>query len=409
VTRPRRPGLRTGSASLLIPAVLLAACSLSVSPRPAAITGRDWGRAPSVERPPQVAETAAPQVGPHPQHCLCGQADLQGVSVTPGGFVAVGYLDPDIVADAWTSSDGLTWARIADFPAEPGSLAAAVASGASGIVAVGSAGADAAAWFSNDAVHWQRAPEQPTLHAPPQIRMTSVVATPRGFIAAGYVGSLAGAVQPAFWQSADGLGWERASAGDRSDARVAALAVVQGGPHEGRIVAVGATGDAQHATGPAAWFSDDGASWRAADVPGSGPATMNGVAAGPAAGLVAVGNDGDSLSGLSWSSPDGETWSSPATDPSMDNGGSRIQVEAIVWAGAQFVAGGHRNFGTQRGTVVIWTSPDGRAWTRAPESVALGEGKLFGLAARSDRVIAVGSVGAPDYYLPTVWLSPPAR
>jgi len=404
---PRRSGVPAGVAPLLVAAVLLAACSPSVSPQPAAIAGRDWGRAPSVERPPQVAETVGPQTGPHPQHCLCGQADLQGVTVTPGGFVAVGYLDPGIVADAWTSSDGLTWGRIADFPGEPGSLAAAVASGSAGIVGVGSAGTDAAAWFSNDAVHWQRAPEQPSLHVAPQVRMTSVVATRRGFVAAGYVGSLTGTVQPAFWRSVDGLGWERATAGDLAGARVAALDVVDGGPHDGRIVAVGATGDAQHATGPAAWVSDDGESWRAADVPGSGPAAMNGVAAGPS-GLVAVGNDLDSISGLSWSSSDGETWSTAAADPSMDNGGSRIQVEAIVWTGAQYVAGGHRNFGTQRGTVVIWTSPDGRAWARAPETVALGEGKLFGLAAGTDRLVAVGSVGAPDYYLPTVWISPPA-
>jgi hypothetical protein len=134
---------------------------------------------------------------------------------------------------------------------------------------------------------------------------------------------------------------------------------------------------------------------------------MNGVAAGPS-GLVAVGNDAGSTMGLSWSSPDGEAWSRAVADPAMGNGGSRIQVQAVAWAESEFVAGGHRNFGTQRGTVVIWTSADGQAWSRAPESVALGEGKLFGIAARGDRVIAVGSVGAPDYYLPTVWLSPPA-
>jgi len=80
----------------------------------------------------------------------------------------------------------------------------------------------------------------------------------------------------------------------------------------------------------------------------------------------------------------------------------------VTWAGTQFVAGGHRNFGTQRGTAVLWTSPGGRAWERAPETPALGGGKLFGLAASATRVVAVGSYGAPDLYLPTVWVSPPA-
>jgi hypothetical protein len=390
-------------------AILLVACAPVASPSPNPVLGRDWGRAPSVERPPQVAETVAPQLGPHPQHCLCGQADLVGVAVTPGGFVAVGYLDPDVVADAWSSADGLSWVRIADFPAAPGSLAASVASGGQGIVAVGSSGAQAAAWFSPDAARWQQAPDQAALRDTPQIRMTSIVAANDQFIAAGYVGALGGPIRAAFWHSLDGLAWERAADDPGfADARVAALAAVTGGAHAGRIVAVGAKGDAQRATAPAAWVSDDGVGWRPATISDAGPAMMNGVAASPA-GLVALGNDADSLAGLSWSSPDGEAWSSALADPAMGNGGSRIQVQAVVWAGAQYVAGGHRNFGTQRGTVVIWTSPDGRAWTRAPESVALGEGKLFGIAAGSDRLIAVGSVGAPDFYLPTVWVSPPAR
>jgi hypothetical protein len=276
-------------------------------------------------------------------------------------------------------------------------------------VAVGSAGAKAAAWHSGDGMHWLQAPDQPSLEAAPQIRMTAVVAGPSGFVAAGYVGSLSGPVRAAFWHSADGLSWERVpDSGMFADARVAGLAVVVGGAGGDRIVAAGAAGDAQRATGPAAWVSDDGIAWRSAGIEGSGAAMMNGVAAGPA-GLVAVGNDADSMAGLSWSSRDGEAWSAGVADAAMGNGGSRIQVQAVAWADTQFVAGGHRNFGTQRGTAVIWTSPDGRAWTRAPEAVALGEGKLFGIAARSGRVIAVGSVGAPDYYLPTVWVSPPSR
>lgn len=392
----------------LVAAILLAACAPIASPRSSPVAGRDWGKAPSVERPPQVAETVAPQFGPHPQHCLCGQADLQAVTTTPTGFVAVGYLDPDIVADAWTSPDGLTWTRIPDFPASPGSLAASVASGDAGVVAVGSDGTRAAAWFSSDGTSWQQAPDQPSLGAAPQVRFTAVTAVPGGFVAGGYVGSLSGPIRAAFWRSADGVSWERApDSASFADARVAAVTTVQETPGTGRLVAVGAKGDAQRATGPAAWVSDDGIAWRAATIEAPGAAVMNAVARGPV-GLVAVGNDADSMGGISWSSTDGVAWSALTADPALQNGGSRIQVLAVTWAQTQFVAGGHRNFGTQRGTAVIWTSPDGRAWTRAPETVALGEGKLFGIAAGSARVIAVGSVGAPDYYLPTVWVSPPA-
>ena len=46
-------------------------------------------------------------------------------------------------------------------------------------------------------------------------------------------------------------------------------------------------------------------------------------------------------------------------------------------------------------------------WDRATESAALSQGKIEGVAAVPGGFAAVGTFGAPDAAIPTVWLSPP--
>jgi hypothetical protein len=64
------------------------------------------------------------------------------------------------------------------------------------------------------------------------------------------------------------------------------------------------------------------------------------------------------------------------------------------------------NFVTvQFGTATSWISPDGRSWRRASPDAVLQQGEMLAVARGGPRLVAVGSFGAPDNYIPTIWLS----
>jgi len=64
--------------------------------------------------------------------------------------------------------------------------------------------------------------------------------------------------------------------------------------------------------------------------------------------------------------------------------------------------------GMQYGTGMGWISPDGITWTRSGNEPAMGQSEPLAIATDGTRVVAVGSFGAPDNYIPQVWLTPPA-
>jgi hypothetical protein len=400
---------RTAPPLALAVALLFVGCGApSASPKPSPVLGRDWAKA-TVESPAGNDASIPPNRGPHPQHFQGGQADLLDVTTGGPGLVAVGYLDPSIVADAWTSKDGLNWLRVTDFAAKEGSLASAVAADRSLIVAVGQDGPAAAAWASADGLRWQQAPAQASLtEGGGQIRMTSIVAAASGFVAGGYVGSLSGPIRAAFWTSADGLTWTRIPEEPSFvDTRVAALAVAtDGGADAGRVVAVGARGDAQYATAGSAWFSDDGSSWTPAELGSPEHGMLHGVTAGPGGAFVAVGADLDTRRAISWTSADGSAWAESAGGAEMTNHDLKIEMRDVAWDGGEYVAGGHLIFGTQFGIAVFWHSQDGATWVRVPDKAAFGQGKVYGMTAGGPGAVAVGSFGAPDFYVPTVWVTP---
>ena len=384
--------------------------STAPTPEPTThVLGLDWGKADVVDAPPgNSTATTTPYENPgslgHPQHYQGGQADLLDVASTAHGLVAVGFLDRDISADAWLSADGRTWARIADFPAGEGSQAVAVTDGPRGIVAVGHEGTHAAAWRSDDGQTWEPAADGPALHAATQIQMTGVTGTADGYAAVGYLGSLAGPIEARFWWSADGRDWTLAGADAAvAESRGAAVAAVP----DGGLVAVGATGDAKDADGSAVWTSPDGRAWTRVSSDALRDGVMHGVTAAPGVGLVAVGSDAASTRAMAWRSPDGRAWDVVPDAASLDNFGLKIEMEDVAWDGTRFLAGGHRLFGTQFPTALLWVSSDGLSWERANESAALSQGRISGVAAGGPGLVAVGTYGSPDFAIPTVWLSPP--
>ena len=370
----------------------------------------DWGKADVVDAPPgDATETTPPYINPgslgHPQAYQGGQADLLDVALTSVGLVAVGYDDRAVTAGAWLSTDPRRWSRITPFPAPDGSQAVAVADGPAGVVAVGGSGDHAAAWWSADGRSWSAAADGPDLHGSTQLRMTGVAGSPNGYVAVGYLGGLAGPIEARFWWSADGRSWRLATLdGTPAGTRAAAVEAV---PGDG-FVAVGATGDARTADGSAVWTSPDGRTWtRVEDQAALRQGVMRKLTAAGRLGLVAVGNSADSTRAVVWTSTDGTEWTVAPDAPSLDNFGLGIEMHDVAWDGTRLVAVGHRLFGTQYPTGLVWVSTDGLAWDRATESAALSQGKIDGVTAVGGGFAAVGTFGAPDAAIPTVWLSPP--
>jgi hypothetical protein len=349
--------------------------------------------------------TTPPYVNPgslgHPGAYQGGQADLLDVTAGKPGLFAVGYLARDIRAEAWSSVDGLTWTRSGALPVGDGSIANGVAVSDSLVAVVGSTKTDAAAWLSTDGRAWE-AVESAGFHDPAEIRISAVVPWRNGFVAVGHVGSLVGAIRAAFWVSDDGRTWRRvADSPDFADSRAVYLAV-----SEGVLVAVGAAGDAKRSTGAVTWRATDPDRWeRSPTDEVLDGAVMNAVAAGPQ-GFVAVGNDADSQRAVAWRSDDGMTWTRAPEASALENYGLRIEMRAVAWTPAGYVAGGHLLFGTQFPAAVVWTSPDGLIWTRAREPASFSQGKIEGIAAGGPGIVAVGSFGSPDFSIPTVWVSP---
>jgi hypothetical protein len=62
--------------------------------------------------------------------------------------------------------------------------------------------------------------------------------------------------------------------------------------------------------------------------------------------------------------------------------------------------------GLQRGTATSWVSGDGLHWDRARTAPVQEQGEFYAITPGGPGAIVVGSFGAPDSYVPTVWLSP---
>ena len=359
--------------------------------------------------PGDATATTPPYINPgslgHPEAYQGGQADLLDVALTTVGLVAVGYDDRAVTAGAWLSTDPRRWSRIAAFPASDGSQAVAVTDGPGGVVAVGVSGDHAAAWWSADGRSWSAAADGPDLAWIPQARMTGVASSPDGYVAVGYLGGLAGPIEARFWWSADGRSWSPGTLdGDAAGTRVAAVEPLPGGG----FVAVGATGDARAADGSAVWTSPDGRTWtRLADR----AALRRGVMRR----LTAAGGLGWWRSGTRRTAPG----RSPGGRRTAPIGPRRPTRRASGTSGSASRCTTSR--GTARGSSPPATGSSGRStrpawpgsprmarrWDRATESAALSQGRIEGVAAVPGGFAAVGTFGAPDAAIPTVWLSPP--
>lgn len=367
------------------------------------VLGIDWGRAPSVERPKnfEVDPNSPAYTGTHPILRFPGQAILaDDIGLPRGGFVTVGYLPPDWVPAAWTSSDGATWSihlmGTTDFTV-PTSLAAGVDRT---VVAVGRSGNVPVAWTTVDGIEWSRH-QVPVLGGDVAERMTAVAAGGHGYVAGGSVGPEIFERHARFWTSTDGVDWRPLPDDPEAFANADVRAITRLGDG---FVAVGVVGSAQQHTGAVAWTSEDGVAWTRVDDPSFVAGLAVSIAATPGGGLVAVGSDLDRHEALVWTSPDGRRWTKAPSEPSRQHP-AYIWMTDVAAIGDSLVAVGDFQSG-QRGTATSWRSSDGSHWDRARTAPVQEQVELYAVTPGGPGAIAVGSFGAPDSYVPTILLSP---
>lgn len=415
--------------ALILAAAALAACGASppstpvqpssttaatgrptLTPPTPPVAGLSWTKATDIARPADAfAEPSALPTGPsgpgtagHPGH-FPGQAIVDDVATAGGRLVAVGYvgLRGSWTAIGWTSTDAEHWA-LTPIDRTPGSLAVAVAAipAGGGFVAGGRVDRAPAIWTSPDGTAWQRQPV-PTLSGGAEWeRITTVLPSAGGIVAGGSVGPELGGRRARFWWSADGATWAAIpDAPALAGAEVADIMEVGG-----RLVAIGKLGTGQGWSGSIAWVSSDGRTWQRIDSPDLGGGIASALAASPGGGLVAVGSDLDEREALVWRSLDGSAWRAAPREDSRLYNGEKIRMTDVTAVRGGLVAVGNY-VGVQYGTATSWISTDGLAWRRAADYAALGQGEMLAISGGGPGLVAVGSFGAPDNYIPTIWLT----
>jgi hypothetical protein len=367
--------------------------------------GLGWAAIYDVELPgdafranpsPTPIGVGGPGLAGHPGH-FPGQAVMADVVAAGERLLAVGYVGDPWTAIAWSSSDGFSWTLETIDAASP-SFAMSVDTSADGtIVAVGRHGPAAAAWFRLGDT-WQRA--EVVTDDGDATRMTVVLATGGGWVGGGSIGPELGDREARFWTSSDGRTWVPSEDGQAMDG----AEVVDILELDGRLVALGRLGTGQRGSGTIAWTSDDGRHWERVVDPELAEGLAVSMTSLNGAGLVAVGSDLDERAGWVWHSRDGNVWQRVPDEDSRGNRGYKIHLTDVVGTAGGLVAIGDQVV-DQFGFASSWLSEDGRTWTKSDGQPSLGQSEPLSVVVTDRYLVAVGSRGAPDNRIPTVWLS----
>jgi hypothetical protein len=343
-----------------------------------------------------------------------GNNGVYAVTDAGPGLVAVGssqghrHIDGAFVdgpATVWTSADGESWTRLlgcgdkrlcsdlgGDTIAVGSDLGLGViedaAIGGPGVVAVGSFGGtpdrahvgpdfrDGVVWTSVDGRSWTRLQDPEVFGS--NVAMLAVASGPAGIVAVGSkdpqgaypeapIAPESCQMFPGAWFSTDGRVWEPTPVG--GNGTMLDVTAVDDG-----FLAVGCD-----LYGGAIWTSGDGRAWRRIQDPETSGMVLTSVVDGPN-GLVAVGSisadpEGSADDPVALTSEDGVHWtqagrSAFAHAAPTDDTAWIVRASSVAAADGGYVAVGQAklcpptSIGCGPAEAVVWTSADGRTWTR---------------------------------------------
>jgi hypothetical protein len=283
--------------------------------------------------PTGASKTSAPANGPWADlrwsapSSLPGAFDITGIVAWNGDLIALGDVQGSgskLEPAMWRSSGGTDWTGVSlDAATFADARISSLLATPSGLLAVGWVGEPVCTgqgagttcgptpvmlWTSPDGVKWTRVPDISMFEG---ATISAVDVGPRGLVAVGDTGWSS----PAIWTSNTGTVWQRQTlpAATFKDAHFSAVRVTPSG-----FVIGGSTGDSAPTPGgvqppstgvAAAWWSPDGQTWTKATVNRSGGlGTSLGAIEVGSRGLVAVGSASGGKGGVAWTSTDGHTW-----------------------------------------------------------------------------------------------------
>lgn len=288
--------------------------------------------------------------------------NVDGVAGSGGRFVAIGGRsefvtagDGSTTAALWRSPDGREWTPVP----EAGATFAyaelhALTGDGSGFVAVGTSMAGeaprATAWHSDDGLEWRPTPIEKAVSAATAVARKDG----RTVIVGAVVEDGASNAVAAAWTSEDGSSWVRTNLGEG-----VATSLCVGAQH---WMAVGL----DTVGGPAVWEARDGRDWDVTVAPDVAGGQLTGCALAGNGEAVAVGATGHA---------DGVVWHRGAGTWELVRGAFEIRNPPRTVTAVIAVEGGYVATGTESQSgqldLGVWTSPDGRDWTRVPRTESL--------------------------------------
>ena len=393
-TRVRRLSMSMGAVAVL--AVAVVALRLSTAPDrvdPAA----------ALPTTPEAWSRVVIDAGPNAEGVI-------SLAASPSGLLAVVGVD-DGPNELFASTDGYSWTRV------PPDEHPAIGADGAGWALVGSDRgfllSNGDVWSSADGFDWQilaRRTDNPDLRHGEMLR---IAAGGPGYVAVGNGNSA--------WYSTDGSNWSlaqvpsppteffesRGYAAPEVDMRGLAVA-------GDKLVAWGTASRHTEVSGMSAavmWASDDGRTWSSVLDPSDGQ-DVSGLAGG-SRGFAAVDID-RGLVLVGRVSADGHTWQQadvlgPARSTDADGKTLELNVSSIAASDAGFVAAGGVGeppvCTCEPGDVLIWTSADGRSWSRLPDAEQFASAGAYDVVSWRDRFV----VGGAQDGQPAIWVSgPPA-
>jgi hypothetical protein len=177
---------------------------------------------------------------------------------------------------------------------------------------------------------------------------------------------------------------------------------------ENQLFGVGAIGSATIAVGvqqpPAqavVFSSTDGTKWSSlAGFSGADGTTATAVATNGASSVI-VGRSADGAT--AWSLRDGR-WTEAPPQPDLRIPYAAGAMTSVTAFGDGFVAGGYHDDPLHAAaSAAVWRSTDGLTWHTDRSGDAFANGRILGVAAHGDTIVAVGTAGDPNYGPAGVW------